>query len=343
MSTGIPATGRDVLWSRRLLQFRDLGIAAVVATLVAVFGFIQPLFLRPENLGSIVLSIGILLLVAIGQMMVIVTRNIDLSVGSVLGLAAMVAGIVGRDHPDLAIPLIILIAVGVGSAAGAINGLLVTLGEVPPIIATLGTLAMFRGLVFVISGSRQVDPQDVPAGIRELAISSPFGVPWLVILGAIVAITAWFLTRRTLTGRRLFAIGSNPEAARARGLNVFGLTLGVFVVSGALAGLGGVLYLSRYATVNPADAGLGFELTVISAVVIGGATIFGGSGSVIGTILGCVLVGLLANGLTVIGVSGFWQLAANGAIILIAVTIDTLFRKRLDVQQSRRRRAEAAA
>ena len=343
MSTGIPATGRDVLWSRRLLQFRDLGIAAVVVTLVAVFGFIQPLFLRPENLGAIVLSIGILLLLAIGQMMVIVTRNIDLSVGSVLGLAAMAAGIVGRDHPELTTPVLVLIAIGVGSAAGVINGLLVTLGEVPPIIATLGTMAMFRGLVFVISGSRQVDPQDVPAGIRELAISSPFGVPWLVILGAIVAITAWFLTRRTLTGRRLFAIGSNPEAARARGLNVFGLTLGVFVVSGALAGLGGVLYLSRYATVNPADAGLGFEFTAISAVVIGGTTIFGGSGTVIGTVLGCVLVGLLGNGLTVIGVSGFWQSAAYGAVILIAVMIDTVFRKRLDVQQSRRRRAEAAA
>jgi rhamnose transport system permease protein len=292
------------------------------------------LFVNPENLGSIVLSVGILMILAVGQMLVIVTRNIDLSVGSVLGLSAMVMGMVGRDMPQVPIYVQIIIAMAVGALAGAVNGVLVAVANVPSIIATLGTLAIFRGLTFLVSNNVQVDPEDIADQMQDLAAYGPFGIPWLVVLALTVVVVAWWFTTRTMTGKRLYAIGSNPDAAKMRGLDVRGLTFGVFVIMGALAGLGGAMYVARFATVNPADAGLGFELAVISAVVIGGTNIFGGSGTVLGTVLGTILVGILANGLTVVGVSGFWQRFASGAIILVAVVADAYVRRRIEVRQS---------
>lgn len=337
-----PAVAPGSSWLGAVARARDLGIAGFVVALVVVFGTLEPLFLRPENLGSIVLSISILAILAVGEMLVIITRNIDLSVGSVVGLSAMTMAITGRDHPDAALAILLAVALITGLVAGLANGLLVVAGGVPPIIATLGTLAIFRGLTFLVSGNRQVDPQDIPKSVTDLAVTSPIGIAWLVLIAIGVAIGGWFLTKHTLTGRRLFAIGSSPEAASSRGLNIKVLTLGVFCAMGVLGGLGGAMYAARYATVNPADAGLGLELTVISAVVIGGTNIFGGSGSVVGTILGCVLVGVLANGLTVVGVSGFWQSAATGAIILAAVIVDSSVRRGLDRRQAVLRRGGAA-
>jgi rhamnose transport system permease protein len=313
---------------------REAGIAGVVVLLIVIFGSLNPLFLDRDNLSSIVVSVGILMILAIGQMLVIITRNIDLSVGSVLGLSAMVMGMVGRELPEMPTYLLILIAMLVGALAGAVNGILVAVARVPSIIATLGTLAIFRGLTFLVSNNVQVDPEDVADEMQDLASSGPLGIPWLVIFAAIVVVLAWWFTTRTMSGKRLYAIGSNPEAAEMRGLNVLGMTFGVFVLMGALAGLGGAMYVARFATVNPADAGLGFELAVISAVVIGGTNIFGGSGTVIGTVLGTMLVGILSNGLTVVGVSGFWQRFASGAIILIAIIADSFVRKRIERRQS---------
>lgn len=315
-------------------RLREAGIAAVIVVLIIIFGALNPRFLNPENLGSIVLSVGILMILAIGQMLVIITRNIDLSVGSVLGLSAMVMGMVGRDFPQLPIIVLIIVAMVVGGLAGAINGVLVAVAHVPAIIATLGTMAIFRGMTFLVSNNVQVDPQNISADMRGLAAFGPFGVPWLVVIAIVVVVVAWWFTTRTLTGKRLYAIGSNPDAAQMRGLDVQALTFGVFVAMGALAGLGGAMYVARFATVNPADAGLGFELLVISAVVIGGTNIFGGSGTVLGTVLGTMLVGILANGLTVVGVSGFWQRFASGAIILLAIVADAFVRKRIEARQS---------
>jgi rhamnose transport system permease protein len=236
--------------------------------------------------------------------------------------------------PQVPIYVQIIIAMAVGALAGAVNGVLVAVANVPSIIATLGTLAIFRGLTFLVSNNVQVDPEDIADQMQDLAAYGPFGIPWLVVLALTVVVVAWWFTTRTMTGKRLYAIGSNPDAAKMRGLDVRGLTFGVFVIMGALAGLGGAMYVARFATVNPADAGLGFELAVISAVVIGGTNIFGGSGTVLGTVLGTILVGILANGLTVVGVSGFWQRFASGAIILVAVVADAYVRRRIEVRQS---------
>ena len=311
-----------------LFKKREFGIFLFILILLAVFGSLEPRFFRSDNLSAILSSVGILMVVGAGQTLVIVTRNIDLSVGSSLGMAAMVMGMVARENPDFPIFGLIVIAMIVGGLCGLLNGLLVSYGKIPSIIATLGTLAIIRGAVFVVSDNVQIDPNDVPKGIIALSTTSPIGIPWLLIFAFLSIILVWYVSSKTLLGKRIYAVGSNPEGAISRGLSFNKITILVFVFVGVLAGLGGVLYTARYATINPADVGRGLEFDVISAVVIGGTNIFGGSGTALGTALGCILIGILSNGLTVVGVSPFWKACATGFLILAAVAIDNLVRKR---------------
>jgi rhamnose transport system permease protein len=311
-----------------LFKKREFGIFLFILILLAVFGTLEPRFFRSDNLSAILSSVGILMVVGAGQTLVIVTRNIDLSVGSSLGMAAMVMGMVARENPSFPIFGLIVIAMIVGGLCGLLNGLLVSYGKIPSIIATLGTLAIIRGAVFLVSDNVQIDPNDVPKGIISLATTSPIGIPWLLIFAFLSIILVWYISSKTLLGKRIYAVGSNPEGAISRGLSFNKITIMVFVFVGVLAGLGGVLYTARYATINPADVGRGLEFDVISAVVIGGTNIFGGSGTALGTALGCVLIGILSNGLTVVGVSPFWKACATGFLILAAVAIDNSVRKR---------------
>ncbi len=311
-----------------LFKKREFGIFLFILILLAVFGTLEPRFFRSDNLSAILSSVGILMVVGAGQTLVIVTRNIDLSVGSSLGMAAMVMGMVARENPDFPIFGLIVIAMIVGGLCGLLNGLLVSYGKIPSIIATLGTLAIIRGAVFLVSDNVQIDPNDVPKGVIALATTSPIGIPWLLIFAFLSIILVWYISSKTLLGKRIYAVGSNPEGAISRGLSFNRITILVFVFVGVLAGLGGVLYTARYATINPADVGRGLEFDVISAVVIGGTNIFGGSGTALGTALGCVLIGILSNGLTVVGVSPFWKACATGFLILAAVAIDNLVRRR---------------
>ena len=311
-----------------IFKKREFGIFVFILVLLAVFGSLEPRFFRSDNLSAILSSVGILMVVGAGQTLVIVTRNIDLSVGSTLGMSAMVMGMVARENPDFPIVGLILIAMLVGGICGLINGYLVSYGMIPSIIATLGTLAIFRGAIFLVSDNVQIDPEDVPKDIISLATTSPIGIPWLLIFAFLSIVLVWYISSQTLLGKRIYAVGSNPEGAISRGLSFNKITILVFVFVGALAGLGGVLYTARYATINPADVGRGLEFDVISAVVIGGTNIFGGSGTALGTALGCILIGILSNGLTVVGVSPFWKACATGFLILAAVAIDNLVRKR---------------
>jgi rhamnose transport system permease protein len=311
-----------------LFKKREFGIFLFILILLAVFGTLEPRFFRSDNLSAILSSVGILMVVGAGQTLVIVTRNIDLSVGSTLGMAAMVMGMVARENPDFPVFGLIVIAMIVGGLCGLLNGFLVSYGKIPAIIATLGTLAIIRGAVFLVSDNVQIDPNDVPQGLINLATTSQIGIPWLLIFAFLSIILVWYVSSKTLLGKRIYAVGSNPEGAISRGLSFNKITIMVFVFVGVLAGLGGVLYTARYATINPADVGRGLEFDVISAVVIGGTNIFGGSGTALGTALGCILIGILSNGLTVVGVSPFWKACATGFLILAAVAIDNSVRKR---------------
>lgn len=306
------------------IKVREMGIAIIVLLGFLVVRLFDLHFAWGDNLRSVLLYIPLILIVGMGQMMVIVSRNIDLSVGSILGLSAIVAGEVFVGHPHFSLFAAALLAAGVGGLLGCLNGVLVTLCNVPSIIATLGTLGFFRGLTFIYSHGNQVDPDKIPGKLIALS-EKPAGVPWIVIFaGAVCLLTYWFL-KMTRLGREIFAIGSNPGAAVLRGIAVRRNLIFIFAVTGALCGLAGLVYASRFGYVNPVRTGDGFELVVISAVVIGGVSIFGGSGSVGGVVLGCVLLGLINVALPALGVSDFYQLAIYGLAILLATGVDGAF------------------
>ncbi len=311
---------------------RELPLLVALALLVGVVGGIQPRFFSLDNLKSILLWVPLLAVVALGQMTVILTRGVDVSVGAILALAGMGTALVLRDHPNLNLFLAALLSTALGAVLGAVNGGLVALGRVPAIVATLGTLGIYRGLTFLISGGRQVSEYELPRTLASWSNEGPFGqnlFPWVVLLALVCAGAMQVFLTRTRGGRTLYALGGNPDAAAWHGLPVRSATFWNYVLCGAGAGLAGILYASRYGTVNPATIGTGFELLVIAAVVIGGVSVFGGVGSVPGVLLGCLLLGTINVALSVLSIAATWQLAVYGAVILLAVLFDDLSARRL--------------
>jgi len=334
------ATINGVLQSQRrtnnlatqLSRFRELGIVLFLVLVIVGALAVEPGFLNPFNIRSILLWVPLLMVIAMGEMMVIITRGIDVSVGSTLGFAGIVVGMIFRDYPDFNIYLGTVLGILLGAMLGAVNGALIAWVRVPPIITTLGTLSAFRGLVFIVSGGRQVDPNHVPTALIRWSQIGPFGiqlVPWAVIIAAIVAVLAHLFLHFTKSGRNVYAIGGNPDAAQLRGIPVKITTFLVYAITGAMAGLAGILYASRFGFVNPGETGVGFELTVIAAVVIGGTNVFGGSGTVLGVALGCLLLGTINVALAVLGIAATWQLAVYGFVILLAVTVDAIIQREL--------------
>lgn len=312
--------------SRELRALILLVIVFVAAAIKA------PRLLEPSSISSILLWIPLLTVMAVGQMLVIVSRGIDVSVGSMLGFSGIAVGMVFRSHPDLNVYLGAGLALAIGAGLGTVNGLLVAWAKIPPIITTLGTLSAYRGLTFILSKGEQIDSNNIPVAVSEWSMAGPLKIggvtiPWILVFTIVVAICGHIFARRTVTGRNLYAIGSNSEAARLHGVKVNGLLILAYAVCGALAGVAGIMYASRYGFVNPGTAGFGMELTVIAATVIGGTDVRGGSGSVPGVVIGCVLLGVINVALAVIGIAADWQLFVYGAIILVAVGLDALVGK----------------
>jgi rhamnose transport system permease protein len=317
--------------ARRAVALRELPILAVLVLIIVGTALAEPRFLSADNTRSILVSIALLVVLAMGEMLVLLTRGVDVSIGSMTGLAGMLIGVLFRDHHIDSLYLGTLLGVLIGAGLGAVNGLLVTLCRVPPIIATLGTMGVYRGLTFVVSGGKQVDAYQLPGGLADWSVRGPFGqgvVPWVVVAALCVAALTAVLLRSTRIGRRVYAVGGNPEAARLRGIVVARVTFGVYVFSGGMAGLAGVLYASRLGAVNPEAIGSGMELMAIAAVVVGGVSIFGGSGTVFGVLLGCLLLGTIETALAVLGVADAWQKVAYGGAILLAVVADGIATRR---------------
>jgi rhamnose transport system permease protein len=280
--------------------------------------------------------------VAVGETMVVLTRNIDLSVGSVVGLTAYISSNTLAHHNGLPIWSIALLAMAIGLACGVGNGILVTVGRIPAIIATLATLSIYRGVLFEVTHGQNVFASQLPKGFLDFAAKTPVGVPALAWIALVVALVGGALLRWAPWGRDFYAIGSNPDAARLAGIPTGRRVMTAFALSGLLAGLGGFMFAARFASVD-AVAGRGFELDVVTAVVIGGVNVFGGSGTVLGAVLGAVLVATIQDGFTLLRISEFWKIFFNGAAIVVAVTIDALIMQRLQQALRRRRRAEVLA
>ncbi|HVT10921.1 MAG TPA: ABC transporter permease [Fimbriimonadaceae bacterium] len=311
---------------------REIRALILLVVVFAAAAIKAPRLLEPSSISSILLWIPLLTVMAVGQMLVIVSRGIDVSVGSILGFAGIAVGMLFRAHPDMNVYLGAGIALAIGAALGAVNGMLVAWAKIPAIITTLGTLSAYRGLTFILSKGEQIDSNNIPIAVSEWSMSGPFKIggvtiPWILVFTALVVVIGHVFARRTVTGRNLYAIGSNMEAARLHGVNVNALLILAYAACGALAGFAGIMYASRYGFVNPGTAGFGMELTVIAATVIGGTDVRGGSGSVPGVVIGCVLLGVINVALAVIGIAADWQLFFYGAIILVAVGLDAFVGK----------------
>lgn len=305
----------------RLRVRREWVLTAIIAVIVLAVGARAPVFLSWRNALDIGNDSAILAILVMGQMAVLLTRGVDLSVASNLALTGMLCALAGKAWPGLQLPALLLLACGIGAGLGALNGWLITRFFLPSIVVTLGTMSVYRGAIFVASGGAWVSDQDIHPLIKGLPRDTLGGLPVLLWLAAVVVVLALWLLRWRREGRELYAYGGNPAAALYAGIPVRRRLMLAYTVSGALAGLAGLLWVGRY-SIAFTELASGYELTVIAACVIGGVSIGGGVGTVSGALLGVLFIGVINAALPVIQVSPFWQQAIAGFVILVSVALN---------------------
>jgi len=321
-----------------LLRFRELGIVLALVLVVGATTIDNHLFLSSTSIQQLLSGAAIIALLAIGETIVIVTRNVDLSIGSVLGISAYATGVLFHHHPHVPLVLVFLMALGIGAACGAVNGLIVTVARVPSLVVTLGTLYIIRGIDGAWAGGNQVNASMLPESFNKIGYGTVAGIPYLGIIAIVAVAIATYAMRTFRTARDFYAIGSDPAAARLAGIPVGSRVFLAFVLSGAIAGVAGAVWLSYFASVD-AIAGAGYEFQVIAAVVVGGVAIFGGSGTVLGAALGALLLNTINSALVVVNVSSFWSQALAGGLLVGAIAFDRLIALRVAPALRTRRRA----
>ncbi len=322
---------------RRVLRGQEIGIFLVLVVMITFFSLSTDRFFTPINLSNILLNFSWTAIAAFGMTFVIISGGIDLSVGSVMALSGLAtATLISTDKTPFADPtsvgviaLAVLTGLAVGATCGLINGALITFARLPPFIATLGMLQIARGICYGWSQGWPV--QRLPAefmviGRQNIPIGS-FNLPLPTLIMLIIAVLAWLFLTRTKWGYHIFSVGGNEQAARLSGISVTRSKLLIYTISGLAAGAGGVLLTARLGVAAP-TAAQGYELDVIAAVVVGGTSLSGGEGSILGTLIGAAIMGALRTGLNLIGVEAYWLPSAQGAIIILAITLDQWFRLR---------------
>lgn len=308
----------------RLSMPKGAGLIWVLLALCVVATLLSDAFLNPANIMNVLRQVALYGIVSVGMTFVILTKGIDLSVGSILGVSAVTAALL--LVAGTSIPLVVLAVLVVGIVMGAINGLGITVGGIPPFIMTLGMMVMGRGFALTLADGQPVSLGDRAADFMWLGRGAVLGVPVPVVIFAVVALIALYVLRYTSYGRQIYAVGSNTEAARLSGISVGFVTFSVYVISGFLASLTALIFVSRL-TVGEPTAGTGIELEAIAITVIGGTSLFGGEGGIVGTIIGAGILAVLANVMNLVGISPFTQQIVKGAIIIGAV-LYAMLRKR---------------
>lgn len=307
----------------RLLRRREVALAVAVLALIIPMAIVNPRVLSPQNISDVLIGTALIGIVSLGEMLVVLTRNIDLSVASIIGLSAYMAASTLAEHPGLPILSAVVLAMGVGVVCGLFNGMVVAYGKVPAIVVTLGTMAVYRGIDAILSEGKQVASSQVPAQWLAFTNWHPLGMSMLIFTGLTLFVAAALVLRHTVVGRELFAVGANPDGAALIGIRSQRLVLGAFIVSGTLAGFAGALWASHYATVDGQMA-YGLELTVVASVVVGGVAMRGGRGTVAGIALGTCTLLVIQNALSLAKVNPQYLQAVFGAAILLAVSVDLL-------------------
>jgi rhamnose transport system permease protein len=317
-----------------LTRYREFGIILIIIILAVIVTLRAPVFLTLGNFRDILLDIPILVIVALAQTMVILTHGIDLSVGSVIGLVAMMVAFTIKANPTIPLVVVVLLGMALGAILGSFNGLIIAIGKVPPIIATLGTLSIYRGMIFLYSKGYWIPPFQLPDTFKLLSKGTFLGIPHIIIFAIVVAILVYYFLNYTRTGRDIYAVGSNPDAAQYVGIRKQRIIFLVYVLTGIAAGLAGVLWASRFES-SQTNTALGFELQTVAASIVGGVSISGGVGTVPGVLLGALLLGMINNSVTLVRISPFWEQAAQGLLILIAVVSDILIMRRVQRNKSK--------
>ena len=309
------------IFGSHLSHRHEFWLGVVIGLMVVATSLRSPGFITPTKLAEIFNDSSVLIILALGQMAVILTRSIDLSVAANLALSGMVVALLNAAYPDIPVAALMMVAALCGLILGACNGIVVWKLGIPSIVVTLGTLTIYRGLIFVLAGGQWVNADAFSEDFIQATRVVFFGLPFLSWCAIVIAIGFFIFMTRTSLGRSIYAIGINPNAALYTGINLGKTQCMSFCISGTLAGLCGFLWVSRY-VIGSVEVAKGYELTVIAACVIGGISIAGGVGSVVGAVLGALFLGFISNALPVIGVSPFWQMAISGSAIILAVIIN---------------------
>ncbi len=305
---------------KSLTGYRELGVIAALAILVVVFSFSSEIFFTGNNLLNITRQISVNALIAIGMTFVIITGGIDLSVGSVISFVGIITASMMKDY-NISVLGAVVIGILIGAVTGLINGVFVSFLNMPAFITTMGTMTILRGLGFIYTQGYPI--YDLGKEFKLIGQGYIWIFPTPAIILLIVAVVAYFLLRKTVFGRHIYAIGGNPEASKFAGIKVRMVNVSVYVISGITAGIAAVVQASRIGSGLP-TIGSGFELDAIAAVVIGGAAMTGGSGTILGTILGSIILGVLSNGLSLLDVDSYVMQVISGLVVILAVLIDQI-------------------
>jgi rhamnose transport system permease protein len=322
-------------WLVMIARQRELSLVLIMIVLGGLVTLTAPQFLTGANLSQVAVLAAVIAVAAVGEALVVITRNVDLSVEATIGLVAYcVASLLERHALDT--PGAIVFGLGLGLVLGMVNGVVVTLFRVPAIVATLGTLSIFRGLDYLVAGSHQVPLAGLPPGFTDAARNSVFGIPIFVLIAIVIVVVGSVILRMTRFGRQLYAVGSNPEAAAILGIPSRLVVFTAFSLCGLLAGVAGILYVMEFGTINGTSA-TGLVLAVVAAVVVGGVNIFGGTGTLAGAAIGALFLGFIANALILVGLSQFWLQAIYGLVILVAISADAIILRRIQRATAARR------
>ncbi len=308
---------------KELLDRREISLLLLLAVLLVPITLRSPSFLSASNISLIFNDMAILVIVSIGQFFVILSNGIDLSVGSIIAFTGMACGMLNESHPAFPAWMLLFVGLGLGLLMGCINGALVSFGKIPPMLATLGTMSIYRGLTFVMSKGTWVTAHEMSESYIALPRTNILGVSSLIWIAVIIVAIMYYITNYTQKGRAIYAIGGNPVAAKFVGVSERRTRIITFLLSGALCGLAGALWTARYASaVN--EMATGFEMQTVAACVLGGVNFAGGSGGIIGVVIGALFLGVIKNALPVIYLSTFWQTFVEGLVVLFALSINII-------------------
>lgn len=313
---------------QKVIRLRVLSLTVVAVIMAVFFSFASGRFLTRTNLTHMLIEMSLVIIVGVGEALVLISKNIDVSIGSIVGFSAYFTADFASKHPTLPLVIIVGVAILIGLVLGSLNGLIISNLGVPSIMVTLGTLYIYRGLDSILAGASQVTSQNLPKSFNRIAGWSLFGIPGMFIYALIVCAIAWIFLQHTYAGRSLLALGNNPSAATKMGIKSRKWIFIVYALSGSLAGFAGVLWCARYGTVDSSTA-TGYELVVLAAVVVGGINVNGGTGSIGGVLVGASILGIISVGLSLLNVSQFWVQAIQGAAIIVAISSDMIINKRL--------------